>query len=69
MVKKLKNKKVTKCLLCSNKKLTKMFNLGNFFVSNFVNKKNITKGNIKCPLNLLYCKKCTLIQLSHIAPQ
>jgi len=69
MITKLKNKKVTKCLLCSNKKLVKMFYLGNFFVSNFVNKKNILKGNIKCPLNLLYCKKCTLIQLSHIAPQ
>ena len=24
---------------------------------------------IKSPLNLLYCKNCTLIQLSHIAPQ
>lgn len=69
MTKKLKNKKVTKCLLCSNKKLSKMFYLGNFFVSNFVNKKNISKGNIKCPLHLLYCKNCTLIQLSHIAPQ
>ena len=69
MITKLKNKRVTKCLLCSNKKLVKMFYLGNFFVSNFVNKKNISKGNIKCPLNLLYCKKCTLIQLSHIAPQ
>ncbi len=69
MVKKLKNKKVKKCLLCSNNKLSKMFDLGNFFVSNFVNKENITKGNIKCPLKLLYCKKCTLIQLSHIAPQ
>ncbi len=69
MVKKLKNIKVTKCLLCSNKKLSKIFELGNFFVSNFVEKKKITKGNIKCPLTLLYCKKCTLIQLSHIAPQ
>lgn len=69
MYKKLKNKKVTKCLLCSNKKLKQIFYLGNFYVSNFVSKKNITQGNIKCPLNLLYCKKCTLIQLSHIAPQ
>ena len=69
MIKKLKNKKVLSCLLCSNKKLSKMFYLGNFFVSNFVKKDNIVKGNIKCPLNLLYCKKCTLIQLSHIAPQ
>ncbi len=69
MIKKFKNKIVSKCLLCGNKKLNKIFYLGNFFVSNFVNKKNITKGNIKCPLNLLYCKNCTLIQLSHIAPQ
>ena len=69
MKKLIKNKKVTKCLLCSNNKLKKIFNLGNFYVSNFVQKKNIIKGNIKCPLNLLYCKKCTLIQLSHIAPQ
>jgi NDP-4-keto-2,6-dideoxyhexose 3-C-methyltransferase len=69
MINKLKNKKVTKCLLCSNKKLSEIFYLGNFFVSNFVNKKNIVKGNVKCPLNLLYCKNCTLIQLSHIAPQ
>ena len=69
MSKKLKNKKVSKCLLCSNNKLSKIFYLGNFFVSNFVDKKNIIRGNVKCPLNLLYCKKCTLIQLSHIAPQ
>ena len=69
MIKKLKNKKVKHCLLCLNKKLEKSFFLGNFFVSNFVNKKNIIKGNIKCPLNLLYCPNCSLIQLSHIAPQ
>jgi len=69
MINKLKNKKVSKCLLCSNKKLKKIFNLGNFYVSNFVTKKNIRKGNVKCPLNLLFCKNCTLIQLSHIAPQ
>ena len=68
-MKKLKNKKIKKCLLCTNKKLKKMFYLGNFFVSNFVKKNRIIKGNIKCPLSLLYCKKCTLIQLSHIAPQ
>ena len=68
-MKKLKNKKIKRCLLCTNKKLKKMFYLGNFFVSNFVKKNRIIKGNIKCPLSLLYCKKCTLIQLSHIAPQ
>ena len=55
MKNKLKNKRVRKCLLCSQKKLKKIFYLGNFYVSNFVTKKNIKKGNIKCPLNLLYC--------------
>ena len=64
----LKNKKIKHCLLCKNKKLKKIFSLGNFFVSNFVKKKNINKG-IKAPLKLLYCKNCSLIQLSHIAPQ
>ena len=63
-----KIKKVSRCLLCKNNRLQATFNLGKLYVSNFVNKKNIHKG-IKSPLNLLYCKNCTLIQLSHIAPQ
>ena len=63
-----KIKKVTKCLLCGNKILKSLFDMGNLYVSNFVDKKNIKNG-IKSPLNLLYCKKCTLIQLSHLAPQ
>ena len=65
---KLKNKKVKKCLLCGEKKLRKIFSLGNLFISNFVSRKNIKKG-LKAPLQLMYCRKCTLIQLSHIAPQ
>lgn len=58
MIKKIK--KVKHCLLCKNKKLMPLFNLGNFYVSNFVSKKNIYNG-IKSPLNLIFCKKCTLI--------
>jgi len=65
---KKKIKKVKKCLLCKNSKLVSLFNVGNLFVSNFVNKKDIYRG-IRSPLNLLYCYNCTLIQLSHIAPQ
>lgn len=65
---KKKIKTVKKCLLCKNTKLISVFNIGNLFVSNFVKKKYIKKG-VRSPLNLLYCKKCTLIQLSHIAPQ
>ena len=65
---KLKNKRIKHCLLCKNKKLKKVFSLGNLDVSNFVKKDKIKKG-IKAPLKLLYCDKCSLIQLSHIAPQ
>ena len=63
-----RTKKINYCLLCKNKKLKKIFSLGNLFVSNFVKRKNIKKG-VKAPLNLLYCNNCSLIQLSHIAPQ
>ena len=65
---KLKNKKIRRCLLCENKSLKKIFSLGNLFISNFVKKKDINKG-LRAPLSLMYCNKCTLIQLSHIAPQ
>ena len=63
-----KTKKIKHCLLCKSKKLKEIFSLGNLFVSNFVIRNRIKKG-IKAPLILLYCKNCTLIQLSHIAPQ
>ena len=65
---KYKIKKINHCLLCKNKNIKEMFSLGNFFVSNFVKKKDIKKG-IKAPLKLMHCKNCSLIQLSHIAPQ
>ena len=65
---KYKTKKIKHCLLCKNKKLKNVFSLGNFFVSNFVNKNNINNG-VKAPLKLIYCNKCSLLQLSHIAPQ
>ena len=65
---KYKIKRANYCLLCKNKKLKKVFSLGNFFVSNFV-KKNFVKKGIKSPLTLMYCYNCTLLQLSHLAPQ
>ena len=63
-----KTKKIKHCLLCKNKKMREIFSLGNLYVSNFVKKTSVNKG-IKAPLRLLYCYNCTLIQLSHIAPQ
>ena len=63
-----KTKIIKRCLLCKNKKLKNVFSLGNLYVSNFVNKNEIYKG-IKAPLKLIYCSNCSLLQLSHIAPQ
>jgi hypothetical protein len=63
-----KTKKIKFCRLCKSVNLKKIYNFGNFFVSNFVIKKEINKG-IKAPLNLVHCKKCDLLQLSHSAPQ
>ena len=63
-----KTKKIKFCRLCKSVNLKKIYNFGNFFVSNFVTKKEINKG-IKAPLNLVHCKKCDLLQLSHSAPQ
>ena len=68
MIKIPRTKKITKCRLCHNKKLTQIYNFGNHYVSNFVQKKNIKKG-VKAPLNLVYCKNCQLLQLEHSAPQ
>ncbi len=65
---KYKTKEIKYCLLCKNKNIKEIFSLGNLFVSNFVKKKDIKRG-IKAPLNLLHCSNCSLIQLSHIAPQ
>ncbi len=60
--------KIKKCRLCGNKKLKQIYNFGNHFVSNFVDKVSINKG-IRAPLNLVYCKICQLLQLEHSAPQ
>ena len=63
-----KTKKIKKCRLCSYKKLDRVHNFGNHYVSNFVTKLNIKKG-VKAPLNLVYCNHCKLLQLEHSAPQ
>ena len=63
-----KTKKIKYCRLCRNKKLKPIYKFGNHYVSNFVNKDNIFKG-VKAPLNLIYCNKCSLLQLEHSAPQ
>ena len=68
IMKNLKVIKISSCRLCKNKKLKLLHKFGNFFVSNFVDRKEIKNG-IKAPLSFLYCDNCCLLQLSHSAPQ
>lgn len=56
------------CRLCSSSDLSDIFSIGEQYINNFVPKKMIGKG-VKASLDLIICKKCSLIQLRHTAPQ
>ena len=68
MNKKLVTKKISKCRVCKSNKLQDLYSLGNQYVNNFIEKGNLKKS-IKAPLNMIFCKNCTLVQLKHNAPQ
>lgn len=57
---------ITRCRVCKNKKLVTIGTLGKIAVSNFT--KRPAQG-IKSPLTLVYCTKCTLLQLSDNPPR
>lgn len=50
------------CRICGNKKLTKIGSLGNIAINNFTLHPST---GISSPLELAYCKNCTLLQLAH----
>jgi|SRR3990167_5482575 len=58
---------ISKCRVCGSKELTKLFSLGELYISTFVENKGENIG--KAPLALVYCENCTLVQLKHTAPQ
>lgn len=64
-MKKIKNAILT-CRSCNSKKLIKIINLGNLYLSDFVN--NNTKPS-RHPLSLILCQDCCLLQLKHNAPK
>lgn len=55
--------RINKCRVCYNKTLIKIGSLGKIAISNFTDTPQ-EKGR-KFPLELVYCKKCTLLQLAH----
>ena len=58
----------TTCRICGHAQLTPLYNFGNQYISNFVDPGHAYDGE-KCPLELVYCPECTLVQNPHTAPQ
>lgn len=59
---------IKSCRACGSPRLTALFSLGEQYVSNFVKQEEIHSG-VKCPIQLVLCDECTLVQLAHTAPQ
>lgn len=58
----------TTCRLCGSADLREVFSIGNQYINDFVPKEKIGQG-LRAPLDLVWCAKCTLLQLRHTAPQ
>lgn len=58
----------TTCRLCGGSVLTEVLSLGEQRVSDFVKKEDLGKGP-KCPITLVRCSNCTLVQQLHTARQ
>lgn len=58
----------TTCRICGHDKLTPLYNFGKQYISNFVDPGHAYDGE-PCPIELVYCPQCTLVQNPHTAPQ
>lgn len=54
------------CRVCDSPEIATVLNLGNFYLSSFVDDRNENIG--RAPLELVECKDCSLVQLKHTAP-
>lgn len=55
--------KISECRNCKSKKIVKIFSLGDIYYTGKFSQKNITPR--KGPINVVFCKKCTLVQLGN----
>ena len=46
-----------------------LFSIGDFYINDFPPSPEKKWRNGKCPLDLIMCKNCNLVQLRHTAPQ
>lgn len=58
----------TSCRICGSEELEPLFSLGNHYINNFVDWGQAYNGP-RCPIELVACKECTLVQNPHTAPQ
>ena len=57
------------CRLCGSPILSEIFSIGDFYINDFPPSPEKKGRNGKCPLDLIMCKNCNLVQLRHTAPQ
>lgn len=62
------SKECTACRVCGSSNLLPLFSLGTQFVSDFVSADRVHSG-VRCPIELLLCQDCTLVQQRWTAPQ
>lgn len=56
------------CRVCHRGNLLSLFSLGRQYVSNFLDRPDSSRET-ECPLDLVMCHHCKLVQLRHTAPQ
>ena len=60
---------IMKCRICGNKDLEVFLSLGKSpLANNFLSKQDLKKEEPKYPLELAFCQKCKLVQLSYVVP-
>lgn len=59
---------ISACRACGHNQLDDCFSLGNQWVSDFPDKAHLDSGT-RCPIDIVSCPRCTLVQARHTAPQ
>jgi NDP-4-keto-2,6-dideoxyhexose 3-C-methyltransferase len=65
----MENIVTTKCRLCKSTAIKDVFSLGEQYINDFPLRPEEKGRNGKCPLDVVLCEECSLVQLRHTAPQ
>jgi cyclopropane fatty-acyl-phospholipid synthase-like methyltransferase len=60
-------KEIAACRLCGGATLEPLLSLGNHYVNDFPH--TLPPAVVKCPIDVVVCPSCSLVQLKHSAPQ